>query len=244
MKKNLTILQHTSADYLGHMEDHFEGRNIGFRYHRPFTGSGKVPPFSEIGDGLVLLGGGPWGSAGGRDVPTLAEEIKYTRACFMEGLPILAVGLGAQILCLATDGSVEEAPLEFSCEKVKRIDENALSGFMPKEYYNPVYMRDYPVPPEYAKILAIDAQGRPATFQIGKNILGFTGHPGFKRGMAEDLIMEFEESPDDPGAVLNQLGTTKTELEDTLVHIMTGIIQVTELMKSKKTSGDTFVGMA
>ena len=90
MKKILTVLQHTSADYLGHMEDHFEGRNIGFRYYRPFTESGKVPPFSEVGDGLVLLGGGPWGCAGGRDVPTLKEEVKFTRACFMSGLPIIA----------------------------------------------------------------------------------------------------------------------------------------------------------
>jgi len=244
MKKFLTVLQHTSADYLGHMEDHFEGRNIGFRYHRPFTESGKVPPFSEVGDGLILLGGGPWGSAGERDVPTLKEEVKYTRACFMSGLPILAIGLGAQILCLAADGSVERAPLVFTCDNAKRVDDEALNGYMPKEYPNPVYMRDYPVPPDYAKTLAEDEQGRPAAFQIGKNVLGFTGHPGFKRGMAEDLVMEFEENPPNTGAMLDKMGQIQHDIEDALVPIMTGIIQLTELMKSGETKEETFTGIS
>ncbi len=239
--KFLTVLQHTSADYLGHMEDHFEGRKIGFTYHRPFTESGKVPPFSQVGDGLILLGGGPWGSASGgsasggsasgaRDVPTLAEEVKLTRACFMQGIPIIGIGLGAQILCLATKGRVEPAPLVFTCEMAKRVDDNALNGFMPETYPNPVYMRDYPVPPEYAKILSEDTQGRAAAFQIGDNVLGFTGHPGFKRGMAEDLIMEFEEGPDNTSEMLTKLGALTTEIEDALVPIMTGVIQITNLM--------------
>lgn len=244
--KTLTVFQHTSADYLGLMEDHLEGRNIGFRYYRPFTESGKVPPFSEVGEALVLLGGGPWGAAGVRDVPSLAEEVKFTRACFMQGLPILAVGLGAQILCLATDGSVEKSPLVFTCENAKRVDNNALNGFMPEEYPNPVYMRDYPVPPDYATILAEDKQGRPAAFQIGDNVLGFTGHPGFKRGMAEDLIMEFEEIPENTGAMLSEMGRRKVEIEDTLVPMMTGIIQITGLMQQDKDGAktDTFTGIA
>ncbi len=246
--KILTVFQHTSADYLGLIEDHFEGRNIGFRYYRPFTESGKVPPFSEVGDGLVLLGGGPWGAAGTRDAPSLAAEIKFTRACFMQGLPILAIGLGAQILCLATDGSVEPAPLVFTCDNAVRVDDNALNGYMPEAYLNPVYMRDYPVPPDYAKILSEDGQGRPAAFQIGDNVLGFTGHPGFKRGMAEDLVMEFEEVPDNAGAMLAEMGRRKVEIEDALVQMMTGIVQVTGLMKQganvDEKKDDAFTGIA
>jgi len=229
--KFLTVIQHTSADYLGYMEDHFEGRKIGFSYHRPFTEGGKVPSFSQVGDGLILLGGGPWGSAGARDVPSLAEEVKLTRAAFMQGLPIIGIGLGAQILCLATDGSVEPAPLVFTCGTAKRVDDRALNGFMPDTYPNPVYMRDIPVPPDFAKILSEDTQGRPAAFQIGKNVLGFTGHPGFKRTMAEDLIMEFEEGPDNVSEMLSRLGNLGREIEDALVPMMTGIVQVTGLMR-------------
>ena len=58
----LHVIQHTSADYLGLMEDHLEGRRIRFRYFRPFTEQGTVPQPGELCDGLILLGGGPWGN--------------------------------------------------------------------------------------------------------------------------------------------------------------------------------------
>lgn len=229
--KYLTVIQHTSADYLGLMEDHFEGRRIRFNYHRPFTESGKVPPYSELGNGLILLGGGPWGCAGGRDVPSLQAEIALTRAAFMDGLPVIGIGLGAQIMCLAADGTVEAAPLTFEVDTARRVCDDALNGFLPEQYPHAVYMRDRPVPPSFAKILSVDSQDRPAAFQIGDNMFGFTGHPGFKRAMAEDLIMEFDESPPNPGAALQALGTQKHAIADSLVSIMTGIVQMTGLMQ-------------
>ena len=229
--KSLCVIQHTSADYLGLMEDHFEGRRIRFNYNRPFTETGKVPPFGAVGDGLVLLGGGPWGADGVRDVPTLADEVALTRACFMAGLPIIGIGLGAQILALATDGSVEESPLVFETSYATREIDDALNGFMPARYPNAVYMRGRPVPPSYAKILSRDEAGNIAAFQVGENMFGFAGHPGFKRAMAEDLIMEFDEAPADPGAALDQLGVMKHEIEDALVQMMTGVIQLTGLMR-------------
>ncbi|MCB2087927.1 MAG: hypothetical protein KDD98_03760, partial [Sphingomonadaceae bacterium] len=134
--KQLTVIQHTSADYLGLIEDHLEGRRIRFHYHRPFTEAGKVPPFELIGDGLILLGGGPWGSAGERDLPTLKEEVALARAAFMSGLPIIGIGLGAQIVALACDGSVEQAPLTFTTGMATRCAEDALAGFMPESYLN------------------------------------------------------------------------------------------------------------
>ena len=63
---------------------------------------------------LVLLGGGPWGSAGSRDVPTLAAEIKLARDMLDQGKPVLGIGLGAQILAIASGGGSEDAPLEFN----------------------------------------------------------------------------------------------------------------------------------
>ncbi|HHL42591.1 MAG TPA: hypothetical protein ENJ42_03140 [Hellea balneolensis] len=231
--KHLTVIQHTSADYLGLIEDHLEGRRIRFKYHRPFTGAASVPAFSEVKDGLVLLGGGPWGTAGERDVPSLQDEIALTRACFMAGIPILGLGLGAQILCLATDGSSKASPLVFKNEMAKRVDDVALNGFMPETYPNPVYMRDKPIPPDYAKILAVGEDGEPAAFQIGDHTFGFTGHPGFKRAMAEDLIMEFDEIPASPGAELDALGAAKHDIGDALVPMMTGLVQLTGWMNKQ-----------
>jgi GMP synthase-like glutamine amidotransferase len=229
--KTLDVIQHTSADYLGLMEDHFEGRRIRFRYIRPFTEKGRIPAISECGDGLVLLGGGPWGTAGTRDLPTLAEESELTRAFLDLGRPVIGIGLGAQILCLAAGGGSEAAPLSFGVGQARRVVDDALNGFMPEVMPHVYYMRDRPVLPEGVRTLAMDDAGRPAIFEIGERAIGFTGHPGFKPAMAEDLIMEFEECPDDPVPALEKLRLAVRDLEDALVPLMTGLVQVTGLMQ-------------
>jgi len=230
----LNVVQHTSADYLGLMEDHLEGRRIRFRYFRPFTEQGTIPQATDVCDGLFLMGGGPWGSAGRRDVPTLQAEITLTRNMLDQGKPVIGIGLGAQILALAAGGSSESSDLEFSVGYSRRIEKDALGGFMPERFPHAVYMRDRPVLPADATILSVDDAERPSVFQIGNNALGFIGHPGFKTAMAEDLIMEFEESPENPAPMLERLQVTVREIEDALVPIMTGIIKVTGLMKTRR----------
>ena len=230
----LNILQHTSADYLGLMEDHLEGRRIRFRYFRPFTEQGTVPQAGDVSDGLFLMGGGPWGSAGGRNLPTLEPEIRLTRGMLEQGKPVIGIGLGAQILAIAAGGGSQQAALEFAVGYANRVVDDALGGFMPERFPHVSYMRDRPILPADAKVLAEDEAGRPAVFQVGQNSLGFVGHPGFKTAMAEDLIMEFEESPENPAPLLENLQLMMREIEDALVPIMTGVIKITGLMQKKR----------
>ena len=229
--KTLSVLQHTSAEYLGLIEDHLEGRRIRFRYSRPFATGGRVPKPGQLQDGLVLLGGGPWGSAGGRNVPTLIEELTLTKAALQRGLPVLGIGLGAQLLSIVAGGSVEETDLVFDVGEATRVDPDALAGYLPERFPLVVYGRDRPVPPDDARILAVDAVGHPAVFQIGANALGFTGHPGVKAAIIEDLVMEFEEGTADPGPRLADLRTLQRSIEDALVPIMTGVVKVLGLMR-------------
>ncbi len=49
--------------------------------------------------------------------------------------------------------------------------------------------------------------------------------------MIEDLIMEFEEAPEDTGPGLDRLAGLATAIEDALVPIMTGLIQATGWMR-------------
>jgi GMP synthase-like glutamine amidotransferase len=228
--KTLAVIQHTSAEYLGLIEDHLEGRRIRFRYSRPFAAGGRVPKAGQLHDGLVLLGGGPWGSAGGRNVPTLIEELTLTKAALQKGLPVLGIGLGAQLLSIMAGGSVQQTDLRFEVGEATRVDPQALDGFLPERYPLVVYGRDRPLPPPDARILALDSTGHPALFQIGANALGFTGHPGVKAAIIEDLIMEFEEAPEDPGPTLARLREVQTALEDALVPIMTGVVRILRLM--------------
>jgi len=228
--KLLHVVQHTSAEFLGLMEDHLEGRSVRFRYWRPFTAKGALPRPDAEGDGLILLSGGPWGTAGGRDVPTLEAELALTRAWLERALPVVGIGLGAQILALAAGGGSEPGELRFEVTRAHRTNDSALNGYLPAEYPLALYMRDWPAPPGHAEVLARDDQGRPALWQIGKNALGFSGHPGLKVAMVEDLIMEFEESPEGVGPELDKLRMVQREIDDALVPIMTGVVQVAAWM--------------
>lgn len=228
--KTLAVIQHTSAEYLGLIEDHLEGRRIRFRYSRPFTAGGKLPAPEALNDGLVLLGGGPWGSAGERNVPTLEREVALTRHALEKGLPVLGIGLGAQILAIAAGGGSARSDLQFQVGEAIRTRPDALAGFLPVRYPLVIYGRDSPELPPGADVLACDWAGRPALFQVGDRALGFTGHPGTKPAIVEDLIMEFEEGPPDAGTELDRLRAVRVALEDALVPIMTGIVRVLGLM--------------
>jgi len=228
--KILTVLQHTSAEYLGYLEDHLEGRSIGFRYCRPFTEGTSVPRPADITDGLILLGGGPWGSAGGRDVPTLRDEVALARYCLHKGLPLIGFGLGAQILALAGDGGAEAAPLTFQIGLARRTEPDALAGYLPETVPQVIYMRDRPAPPSYARVLARDEMDRPAIFQLGERAFGFAANPGFKAAIAEDMIMEFEECPIEPGPALEKLRTMRREIENALAPIAAGLVAALGLM--------------
>ena len=228
--KFVSVVQHTSADYLGLLEDQLEGRGVRFRYYRPFTEGTPLPKLGEVGDGLILLGGGPWGTAGGRDLPSLEAETSLAYGCLAQGVPIIGFELGAQLLAIAAGGGSTPQALAFEVGYAARTREDALNGFLPKRFPLVSFMRDRPEPPAYAQVLAQDAQGRPALFQIGDTSFGFTGHPGFKVAIAEDLIMEFEENPPDPVPALERLRSMQREIEAALGPIMTGLIQRTGLM--------------
>ena len=233
----VAVIQHTAGEYLGLIEDHLEGRGIRFQYFRPFA-AGELPSEALPADALILLGGGPWGAAGERDLPTLAGEVDLVKRYLAANTPVIAFGLGALILARAAGGTVEQAPLEFTIQKATRTQDDALNGYLPESFHQVSYMRDRPVLPQGAEILAIDARGHPAVFQIGDNAYGFLGNPGIKLGMIEDLIMEFDEVPDGAAETLDTLRPLQSRLEDELVPIMTGLVQRTSLMSTPKAAAD------
>jgi GMP synthase-like glutamine amidotransferase len=234
----VAVIQHTSGEYLGLMEDHLEGRRIRFQYFRPFAGGGKLPAAELPADALILLGGGPWGSAGTRDLPTLDQEVELTRARLEEGTPVIGIGLGAQILAIAAGGAAETTDFVFETGTVRRVRDDALNGYLPETFNQVIYMRDRPLLPEAAIVLAVDEDNRPAVFQVGDNAFGFVGNPGIKLGIVEDLIMEFEEVPDGAAGKLDELRDLQTKIEDELVPIMTGLVQCANLMSSPRAGAE------
>jgi GMP synthase-like glutamine amidotransferase len=167
-------------------------------------------------------------------LPSLEQEVSLTRQRLEEGTPVIGFGLGAQILALAAGGGVAARDLTLELVTATRLRDDALNGFLPRTFNQAIYMRDWPVLPKHAVVLAEDSLERPAAWQVGENAYGFSGNPGIKLGMVEDLIMEFEEVPVDSIEQLQKLRALQPVLEDELVSIMTGLVQCTALMSSPK----------
>jgi GMP synthase-like glutamine amidotransferase len=229
--KTLCVLQHFESDYLGLMEDHFEGRNIRFRYCRPFTAGGAIPATAEEYDGLIILGAGPLGIVSGNLIPSLGPELRLTRDFLGRGLPIIGIGVGTCILATAAGGGADEAPLRFVVDSACRVVPQALDGHLPESFPLAVYMRDRPVLPADARILAIDSAGEPVLFQIRDNCFGFLGHPGIKSAMVEDLIMEFDEVPERTAETLAELRAVQGQIAAALGEIMIGLVEAMHLMQ-------------
>ncbi len=228
--KTLCVLQHTEAEFLGLIEDHFEGRNIRFQYCRPFTPGAKVPASAEGYDGLIVLGAGPQGIVSGSLIPSLGAELRLSRYFLDRGLPVVGIGVGACILSTAAGGGAEEAPLRFVVGEAKRSALDALNGHLPETFPVAVYMRDRPVLPRDAKVLAAGPGGEPVIFQCRNNCFGFLGHPGVKSAMIEDLIMEFEEVPQGTAETLDLLRTAQNEIASALSAMMVGLVDMAHWM--------------
>jgi GMP synthase-like glutamine amidotransferase len=221
--KRLCVIQHTEAEYLGLMEDHLEGRNIRFAYNRPFTPGGKLPKDSGDYDGLVLLGGGPYGLVGGHLLPSALQEINLAKAFLDAGLPVIGCELGAVILAVAAGGGAEEAPLRFAVGEGKATPAGQAALGLPPDFAFSAYMRDRPVPTPGMTIAATDPAGAPLAFTVGANSAGFVFHPGAKRGMMEDLIMEFDDTPPSTVEALEALGRFQVDIADALAPLMVGL---------------------
>lgn len=236
--RTLAVVQHTSSEYLGLMEDHLEGRRIRFRYFRPFTAGGRLPSHAEAADGLVLLGGGPWGVAPGeRQLPSLEGELRLTAQALAAATPVIGIGLGAQILALAAGGRAEPRAPVFEVIAADRVVPGALAGLLPQRYPLVRYGRDEVTLPPAARELARDSRGAPALFQLGEHAFGFAGHPGVKSAIIEDLIMEFPDSPAEIAAPLAALRAAQPALEAALVPIMAGLIDSLRLMEKALADG-------
>lgn len=227
--KTICVLQHTEAEYLGLMEDHLEGRNIRFHYKRPFTSGGMLPTSAEGFDGLMLLGGGPYGVVSGHILPSIGHELRLTKLFLEAGLPVVGLELGAVILATAAGGGAQEAPLRFEVPTATATAPGHLGGHLPARFPMGCYLRDAPALPPGAEVLATGADGAPLVFAIGRS-LGFLGHPGMKRGMMEDLIMEFTDTPDDCVTPLQKLTEAQREIGEALTDLMVGLVAHTGWM--------------
>jgi hypothetical protein len=158
--------------------------------------------------------------------------LALTVAALEEGIAVMGMGLGAQILALAAGGGVRSAPLAFEVSVARREVDGALFGCLPQEYPLVRYGPDRLLLPPRALTLARDPGGEPALFQLGERAFGFAGHPGIKSAIIEDLIMEFPDSPAETAAPLATLRARQADVRACLAALMVGLTRALGLMST------------
>lgn len=104
----LLVFQHVAHEILGTLDPLLRDRGFRIRYVN-FDRHPDAEPSTEGYDGLVVLGG-PMSADDTERYPHLAVEAAAIRKAVDQGIPVLGICLGAQLLALALDASVRRNP--------------------------------------------------------------------------------------------------------------------------------------
>ena len=225
--KSLHVVQHTASENLGGLEDHFRQLGVGFQYQKPLT-AGKVPTSAVNSDGLVILGGGAWGTHGERTtLPSLDQELRFAYDHLKRNRPVMGLGLGAQIICIAAGGSTEQTPTRVQTGMATRVRDDALGGHLPDTFPFVSFMRDRAILPKESETLAVDEEGTPVVFSFGRDVVCMTCHPGTGPKMLRALAAEVRASEDQLVSELAFVDEHHNAMSHALKEMMPGIASAT-----------------
>lgn len=175
------IIQHEASTPPGSTIEWLDKNNISYQIH--FFNIGDIDKTQKF-DLLIICGGSanvdqealhPW----------LISEKEYIRSSIAEGIKIVGLCLGGQLLAEALGGNVFKAPIwEVGWQKVRLLDSNSdMTVFQWHGY-------QFTTPPGSQKI-AESAGCSHQAFTHGKNIIAFQFHP-------ESTVKWVEECAADP----------------------------------------------
>jgi GMP synthase (glutamine-hydrolysing) len=104
-KRRVLFIQHSEVDSPGVLGETLEGMAITLDVLRPDIGQ-TIPTCLEDFGGLVL-GGGPQGAYEQEKYPYLAHECALVRQAASQGIPVLGLCLGAQLMASALGARVQ-----------------------------------------------------------------------------------------------------------------------------------------
>jgi GMP synthase-like glutamine amidotransferase len=188
--KSLHVVQHTASENLGGVEEQLRQRGVGYQYQKPLT-AGKIPTSAVNSDGLILLGGGAWGTHGERTtLPSLDQELRFAYDHLKRNRPVVGFGLGAQIICISAGGKTDPSGTRVQTGMARRVRDDALGGYMPESFPFASFMRDKVILPQDCEILAVDEENEPVVFSFGTDAICMTCHPGTGPKMLRALAQE------------------------------------------------------
>lgn len=205
----ILVLQHVACEPLGAIEPSLRKAGLGPRYIR-IQEDEPVP--LEIGEarGLIVMGG-PMGVSDEATFPFLTCEMHLITQALTQGLPILGVCLGAQLLAAALGAPVREAvKKEIGWHQVILAPEatvDALWREIPSPFTGFHWHGDYFETPPGCVSLASSALTPCQAFRSGDAAYGFQFHLEVTEPIVRDWTTAFAgelvESGTDSGPILD-----------------------------------------
>jgi GMP synthase-like glutamine amidotransferase len=168
------VLQHVPFEDLGSIALYLKDRGAEIRYTRFF----ENPQLPESGAAdLIIAVGGPMSVNDENEVPWLQAEKKYLRNAIAQGVSVLGVCLGAQLIASAMGSRVYPNPVkEIGWFPVRAVPSPAGTFRFPPECVAFHWHGETFDLPEGAVWLAESDACRNQAFQIKGNVLGLQFH--------------------------------------------------------------------
>ncbi len=195
---DFVILQHDEYLPAGALDQVLAQRRRAVRTVRLWQGE-PVPASSSSVRALVALGGRGMPASDQRDA-----ELALLAACVADGVPVLGICLGAQLLAEATGGAAKAAAGSVGYVPITRTKEGVDDPVFDAYPDGMAALRldpDALVPGPAAAVLALAADGTAAGFRVGETAYGVGFHPELDAGAIATLIPLVEvEDPDELAA--------------------------------------------
>jgi len=225
------VLQHTAHEGLGRLQDWLPAAGVDVHPIHPYLGH-RVPQSVE-GDALVVLGG-PMGAYDDEVAPWLPATRSLIATAIDDGVPMLGICLGAQLLAVAAGGSVERGALGpelgLGTVTVSQPDVLLPSGELPvvQWHFDTVTRL-----PDSAALLGSSSRYAAQAFRVGEVAWGLQFHieatpemVGDWARIDADALAEEGRSPDEvvaevTGAVAD-LEAVGLQITKRFAHVITG----------------------
>ena len=196
------VLRHEPFEHLGHFAGILEENHVEYDYHD----LGEAPP-QKTYSGLIIMGGP---MSANDNLPGLHDELSLIRKALDEGVPMLGVCLGSQLIAKALGARVyRNDRLEIGWEPVwltdAAADDPLFKGVSSPETFFHWHGETFDLP-DGAEWLAYSEKCRHQAYRYGSKVYGIQYHPEITAKMIEDWCeqpvncgdVKTLESPIDP----------------------------------------------
>ena len=199
--EDILVFQHDPLEDLGIFAQVLEKRGLSFRYVRLFQEETPTEEWKDIR--ALLLMGGPMSVHEEKRYPFLRWEKAVIRSAIKEGIPILGICLGAQLIAAATGADVYRGNLKeigwYPISMTVEGQVDALLGYLPDKPTVFQWHGDgFDLPPG-AQRLASSLDYDNQAFRIGKTVYGLQFHlevtPVMIEGWMDQRWKELAQTP-------------------------------------------------